>query len=259
MRVDTTETSDRLRGKVALVTGAASGIGRATAERLRMEGAQLVVTAGHSHEAGQKLAERLGNAAIYAPLDVTDPTQWESAIQQTMGRFGKLDILVNNAGITVEADIETTGLPLWNRVLSTNLNGTFLGCQSAIAAMEGEGSIINIGSIAGVVASPQFIAYGVSKAALEALTRSVAAHCRRKSYAIRCNIVHPGTIDTPMMAQVMHERNQKGSSEAVRGGKATGAMGQGGDVAALVTYLASDESHYVTGASVIVDNGLTLL
>ena len=256
----TTALVQRLHGRVAIVTGAASGIGRATALRLAAEGAQVVVTAGHSHDAGRAVAAQLGTSGLYCALDVTDPAQWQAAVAQALSHFGTLDILVNNAGITIEADVETSDLALWRKVMATNLDGAFLGCQHAVAAMaERGGTIINVGSIAGLVASSQFLAYGVSKAGVEALTRSVAAHCRRKGYDIRCNVVHPGTIATPMMDEVMRQRNARGSNEAVRGGKATAAFGESDDVARLIAYLASDESRYVTGASVTIDNGLSLM
>jgi 3(or 17)beta-hydroxysteroid dehydrogenase len=233
----------RIEDKVAIVTGAASGIGRACALRFAHEGARVVLcdVAG---AAGRDAAAAIGGAALFVHHDVSDETSWREAIAETLERHGRLDVLVNNAGVLVAADVETTTVEDWRRVHDVNALGVLLGCKHAIPAMRrgGGGSIVNLSSAAALVGTPPFAAYSASKGAVRALTKTVAAHCRAKGDAIRCNSVHPGGVDTPMVRALTSETAGYGSPE---------------DIAALVLYLASDESRYMNGAELAIDGGMT--
>ncbi len=189
----------RVAAKVAIVTGAASGLGRAQATLLAREGASVVV-ADVNEAGGASLAAELGAPACALRLDVRDEASWQQVIAETLRRYGRLDVLVNNAGIVVLATIEETTLEQWRRVQAVNSDGVFLGCKHAIPAMRGGGggSIVNLSSTAGLIGTPAFAAYAASKGAVRSLTKTVAVHCAQRGYAIRCNSVHPGGIDTPM-------------------------------------------------------------
>jgi 3(or 17)beta-hydroxysteroid dehydrogenase len=182
-------------------------------------------------------------------------------IGATLDRFGRLDVLVNNAGIIVVADVESTTVEQWRRIMAVNAEGVFLGCKHAIPAMRrGDGgSIINISSAAGLVGTPPFAAYSASKGAVRILTKTVAAHCREKGDAIRCNSIHPGGIDTPLVRSITRRPQESGISsieDLAAPGRAIG-YGQPEDIAYLVLYLASDESRFMTGAELAIDGGLT--
>ena len=249
----------RVEDKVAIVTGAASGIGRGTAEVLAREGARVVLT-DVQEELGREAAKAIGGDAVFVPHDVSSEESWRAVIEATLGRFGRLDVLVNNAGIIIVADIEETTPEQWRKTMAVNAEGVFLGCKHAIPAMRrgGGGSIINISSAAGLVGTPAFPAYSASKGAVRLLTKSVAAHCREKGDAIRCNSIHPGGIDTPMIQQITRARNPmiKDIEELKAPGRAIG-YGQPVDIGNLVLYLASDESRFMNGSELAIDGGLT--
>jgi 3(or 17)beta-hydroxysteroid dehydrogenase len=243
----------RVDGKVAIVTGAASGLGKGIAALLAAEGARVVL-------ADRKDCEPLGDPHRVEQLDVTDEAGWKRVVDNTLAAFGRLDILVNGAGVAVWADIERTTLKEWRFCNAVNSDGTFLGCQAAIRAMKltGGGSIVNISSVAGLVADADAPAYCASKGAVRLLTKSVALHCARKGYNIRCNSVHPSFIDTPMVDSVIagapdpeKMRNLLVNAAPLR------RMGKVDEVAYLALYLASDESSFTTGAEHVVDGGLT--
>jgi NAD(P)-dependent dehydrogenase (short-subunit alcohol dehydrogenase family) len=195
----------RLQGKVALVTGSASGIGEAIARAFVAEGATVVVTDVRD-EPGRAVAESLGAAAEYMHLDVRAESDWMTALGKMLATHGRIDVVVNNAGITglevagVKNDPEYMALADWREVFATNVEGTFLGCKHAIRAMrsQGTGSIINISSRSGLVGIPGAAAYAASKAAIRNHTKTVALYCAEQGLKIRCNSVHPAAIMTPM-------------------------------------------------------------
>ena len=249
----------RVEDKVAIVTGGASGIGRGCAEALAREGARVVIS-DVQEELGREAAKAIGGDAAFVHHDVTSEDSWRSLIAATLDRFGRLDVLVNNAGIIIVVDIENTTVEQWRRVMAVNAEGVFLGCKHAIPAMRkgGGGSIINISSAAGLVGTPAFPAYSASKGAVRLLTKSVAAHCRDKGDAIRCNSIHPGGIDTPMITAITRSRkaNISDIKELEAPGRALG-YGTPADIGHLVVYLASDESRFMNGSEVAIDGGLT--
>ena len=191
----------RLTGKIAVITGGANGIGKAICERFVDEGA-LAVIADVNSETGKEAAEKLEGKASFVKLDVREKDQWKSLMDGVISKHGKLDILVNNAGIlstSPQQSVEDVNLEEWRSVQSVNVEGVFLGCQAAIKVMKSTGgSIVNLSSVAGLIASPGIVAYGASKGAVRQLTKSIAVDCARKGYRIRCNSVHPGLIETDM-------------------------------------------------------------
>ena len=249
----------RVEGKVALVTGGASGIGFATAKLLVDEGAKVVVADLPGAEP-ERAAAALPGDVHFAALDVTREDDWIAATDKIMRDFGRLDILVNNAGIVVMKDIEATTLEEWRRVMEVNLDGAFLGCKHAVRAMkDGDGgSIINLSSIAGIVGHGSFAAYCASKGGVRLLTKSVALHCARKGYNIRCNSVHPAFVETPMLEAIYATARDP---EKLRAGWATaaplGRLAQPIEIAQTILFLASADSAFTTGAEMVVDGGLT--
>jgi len=245
---------DRLAGRVALVTGAGSGIGAASARRLAAEGAALLVT-DIQDAAGTRVAEDIGQAggsAAYAHLDVTSQAQWESAVSAAVSGFGGLDILVNNAGLGDLAVIEDTSLAEWSRTIDVDQTGVFLGMKTSAAALaaSAHASVINISSIFGASGgfgtSP---AYHAAKGAVRTLTKNIALHWADRG--VRVNSIHPGFIDTPLLDQA------KGTpvEQAMLDITPMGRLGQPAEVAAGVAYLASDDASFVTGLELYIDGG----
>jgi len=249
--------SGRVGGKVVMVTGAASGIGRATATLMAREGATVVLTDVVA-DAGQALARELGGPHVFFQHDVSDERQWQDVIGETLKLFGKLNGLVNNAGVSgpVPANsIETETLETWRKINSVNLEGVFLGCKHAVPAIReaGGGSIVNISSLAAMVATHQIPAYGAGKAGVRQLSKSVAMHCAFKGYKIRCNSVHPGVIVTPM-GESMFKGDEREKAKYLRSIPLK-TFGEPIDIGYAVLYLMSDESKFVTGAEFVIDGG----
>ena len=253
----------RLKGKVALVTGAASGIGAGIARAFVDEGAFVKVT-DLLDVPGSEVAKSLGVSASYAHLDVRLESDWITIIDSILMDRGQLDILVNNAGITgfespSPQDPENVTMEDWHAVLATNLDGTFLGCKHGIRAMKSreQGSIINISSRSGIVGIPGAAAYAASKAAVRNHTKSVALHCAGKGWKIRCNSIHPAAIMSAMWDPVLgtdehREERERATAKTIP----VGRFGRIEEVAALAVLLASDEAGFMTGAELTIDGGL---
>lgn len=263
-RSDSEKDVRRLSGKVALVTGAAQGIGEAIVRAFAAEGA-IVVATDIRDEQGAALAEALAPAARYRRLDVRSESDWVAGVAGVLDAFGRLDVVVNNAGITgfedgaAVHDPEHASLNAWHAVLATNLDGVFLGCKHAIRAMRrtGEGSIVNISSRSGLVGIPLAVAYAASKAAVRNHTKSVALYCAQQGLAIRCNSVHPAAIMTPMWDAMLGHGPERAAREAAMvSDTPLRRFGTPAEVAQLVVYLAADESAYTTGAEFVLDGGL---
>ncbi len=254
----------RVEGKVALVTGGASGIGRGCALRLAEEGARVAVT-DIQDEAGNALAAEIGSErGLYLRHDVTDETAWVSVVQQVVERFGRLDILVNNAGIGIWGPITDFSLDDWRKQNAVNLDGVFLGVKHSIPPMRetGGGSIVNMSSVAGLQGAANLGGYCASKGGVRLFTKAIAMECARDH--IRVNSVHPGVIDTPIWTKVDPEAIPMPGSPEALDPKAiasalvpTGEVGYPRDVADGVVFLASDESRYMTGAELVIDAGIT--
>ena len=250
----------RVEGKVALVTGAASGLGKAMVQMLAREGARVAVT-DRNEPGARDVAGALGEAARSWKLDVTQEADWQRVVDEVLATFGRLDVVVNNAGIGVAKDIESISLEEWRVVHAVNLDGVFLGCKHAIRGMRqcgAKGSIINISSVAGLVGAADLPAYCASKGGVRLLTKSVALHCARKGYGIRCNSIHPTFIETPMVDNLASLGGDMAAGKArLARVIPLGHLGEPDDIAYAVTYLASEESKLMTGSELVVDGGST--
>ncbi len=248
----------RVEGKVAIVTGAASGMGRADAILLAREGARVVV-ADVNEVDGRAVAGSIGEQAVFLRLDVTDEDNWQSVIAATVERFGRLDILVNNAGMIALGTIVDTELATWRKINAVNSDGVFLGCKHAIPAMatSGGGSIINMSSVAAIHGQSFVAAYTASKGAVRALTKNIAMYCKEQENGIRCNSVHPDGVKTPMVVKVATGKETATQQEIDELG-AFGNMCEPEDVANLVLFLASEESSFINGAEMLIDNASTI-
>ena len=248
----------RLEGKTALVTGAASGIGLQTSIRLAEEGA-LVMMTDINHEEGLQQAEKLGANATFLKLDITEEEEWISVLDETVKRFGRLDILVNSAGMVLIADVEQITLEDWRKVHAVNLDGTFLGCKHGVRVMKefGAGSIINLSSVSGMIGGFNLAAYNSSKGAVRMLTKSVALHCARAGYGIRCNSIHPTFIETPMLeSMILDSPDPEKARQTLVRQVPLRRIGKPDDVSNMIVYLASDESTFVTGTEMVIDGGV---
>lgn len=248
----------RVAGKVAIITGAASGMGKADALTLAREGASVVVTDLNTED-GQAVADAIGDQAIFLRLDVTNEDNWKTVIAATVEKFGRLDILVNNAGMIALGTIVDTELESWRMINAVNSDGVFLGCKHAIPAMaeSGGGSIINMSSVAAIHGQSFVAAYTASKGAVRSLTKNVAMFCKEQKNGIRCNSVHPDGVKTPMVVKVATGKDTATPEDIEEIGK-FGNMCEPEDIANLVLYLASDESSFVNGAEMLIDNASTI-
>jgi len=264
---------NRLDGKVALITGAARGIGGATA-RLMAEAGAKVAVADVLDERGRETVQAIegtGAEALYLHLDVTSEDSWQAATQTITGRFGKLDILVNNAGLFLGKDLESVSLAEWERLSAVNLTGVFLGTklcapvlrEAAQASLHGS-AIVNLASTAGLVGSTQDPLYSMTKGGVTLFTKSAALEFARKGYRIRVNSIHPGTIDTDMGDQVLATRARNLGTNDIDAARRQvidrlpiGRMGTAEDIAKGIVFLASDDAAFMTGSGLVVDGGIT--
>lgn len=252
---------DRVKGKVAMVTGAALGLGRAAALMLAKEGARVIVTDQREAE-GADVRDAIiaaGGQALFLPHDVSKEDDWSEVMKAGLSRFGGLDILVNNAGVAQAGNVESTTLEEWRWLMSINLDGVFLGVKAGVAAMKQKGgSIINLSSIEGLIGDPNLAAYDASKGGVRLLTKSAALYCARAGYKIRVNSIHPGYIWTPMVeGYVAAHDDPKAARAALDALHPVGHIGEPDDIAYGVLYLASEESKFVTGAELVIDGGYT--
>lgn len=249
----------RMKGKVALVTGAASGMGAATARLLAREGAKAVVLADVLDKEGQATAAEItkaGGTAHYVHLDVTAEDQWQKAVEGIVAAHGGLDVLVNNAGISGSAEQDLYDTDAWNRLMGINATGVFLGMKYGIAAMrkgKRRGSVINLSSISGIVGQAYIhVGYSASKGAVRLITKAAAAQHGKEG--IRVNSVHPGLM--PPMRTSGRTADPEQRAKTLKG-VPLGRAGEVDEVAYAILFLASDESSYVTGAELVVDGGWT--
>jgi NAD(P)-dependent dehydrogenase (short-subunit alcohol dehydrogenase family) len=266
--------ANRLAGKIALITGGASGLGAAMAAKFVAEGARVVVTDIDADGAARKAAE-LGDAAAACGHDVTSPDQWHAALAFAQTTFGGLHILVNNAGIGTGGTVESTSFDDWRHVHAVDLDSVFFGCKLALplmaatcardaAALAGGattgsklGSILNISSIAGVIAAANMAAYNSAKAGVRHLSKSVALHCARERYNITCNSIHPVFIDTPILDNLVGGMDRDVGLAKLARQIPLGRVGEPDDVAWGAVYLVSDEAKFVTGTELYIDGGIS--
>lgn len=254
----------RLKNKVALVTGGASGLGKAIVERLIFEGARVVISDVQEALGSESAAEL---RCEFLRHDVTQEEQWVNVIRETQLRCGGLHILVNNAGIAGTRGGESpedTSLEDWRRIFAVNVEGVMLGCKVAIPAIHasGGGSIVNISSVAGLLATPYAMAYGASKATVRHLTKTVAQHCAEKKLGIRCNSVHPGTVRTLLWERQAEQTARKRDvtvetiAREIEAIVPMGDLTRVEDVSAAVAFLASEDARHITGEKLVVDGGI---
>lgn len=254
----------RLEGKIALITGAAKGIGESIARHFAAEGAFVYVT-DIDQDNGQKVALSFGESARFSLLDVRNEAAWQTLTSTIIDAHGRIDIVVNNAGITgfedgfVTHDPENATLDAWRKVHETNLDGVFLGCKYAIKAMRAteKGAIINISSRSGIVGIPAAAAYASSKAAVRNHTKSVALYCAQQNLKVRCNSIHPAAILTPMWEPMLgNGPEREANMAAFVQDTPLRRFGLPEEVACVAVMLASDESGYLTGTEINIDGGI---
>ena len=253
---------DRLIGKVAIVTGAAAGLGEATARRFAAEGASVLLT--DISEEGEAVAASIGGHALFAQQDVTDEARWDEIIALAIETWGRLDVLVNNAGISMFGLVTDLSFAQRKRCIAVDLDSVFLGTRAAIPAMRegGGGSIINISSIAGITGQRTLSAYCAAKGGVRLFSKAVALDCADAGDNIRVNSVHPGIIDTPIFRATTEDLRRAPVGPEPLSPDLLASMvtpmkraGRAEDIAAACAYLASDDANYVTGTELIVDGG----
>ena len=253
---------NRLDGKVAFLSGAARGIGAATAKLMASAGAKVAI-GDVLDEQGRKTAKELD--ALYVHLDVTSEASWAEAMDATVARYGKLDVLVNNAGIFNGKGVEEASMDEWHRLVAVNLTGVVLGTRAALPHLKAsKGNIVNLASIAGMVGSQLDPLYSLTKGGVTLFTKSTALEFGRKGYGVRVNSIHPGLIETDMGEKTFVMRaQQQGTNDTERARQATlalhpiGRLGVADDIAKGIVFLASDDASFMTGAGLVVDGGWT--
>ncbi len=253
--------TDRLKGKVAIVTGGTLGIGLAIADKFVEEGAKVVITGRHA-DVGEKAAKSIGGTDVirFVQHDASDEAGWTKLFDTTEEAFGPVTTVVNNAGIAVSKSVEDTTTEEWRKLLSVNLDGVFFGTRLGIQRMKNKGlgaSIINMSSIEGFVGDPTLGAYNASKGAVRIMSKSAALDCALKDYDVRVNTVHPGYIKTPIWLTIL--KGQKKCMYTSGPRHQLGHIGEPNDIAWICVYLASDESKFATGAEFVVDGWIRLL
>ena len=250
----------RVAGKVALVTGGAKGLGEADARALAAEGARVVLT-DVDEDGGQAVAADIG--AVFKQQDVTDEGRWQAIIAEIKEECGALHVLVNNAGIVLPGSIESQTYAQYRAQMAVSADGTFLGSKHAIPLMaaSGGGSIINMASVVSKLAYTGVVSYAAAKGAIEGMSRSIAAHCLESGYRIRCNSIHPGVINTPMVQNFGAQAGAAEVPQPVEGPlpAESGVLGAPRNVADLVVFLASDESAFITAQEFVIDGGMSML
>ncbi len=254
----------RVDNKIAMVTGAAQGLGAAIAEMLAKEGARVALTdinVAGAREKTNDINREFPDRAIAIEQDVTDEAAWQRVLNDVKSELGGLHILVNNAGIGAVASIEDETLQNWRHVHAVDLDSVFLGCKYGVPliADSGGGSIINISSISGIIAGHNLAAYNSAKAGVTHLSKSVALHCARAGNNVRCNTVLPVFIDTPILDGMVRNDDRQSVLDKLARQVPLGRVGQVDDVAYAVLYLASDESQFVTGSEIKVDGGISAM
>ncbi len=251
----------RVAGKRALVTGAAQGLGEAIARRLAEEGARVALSdlkADKAQAVADDLNARYGAGTAFAYAhDVADEAQWIEVVARAADDLGGLSVLVNNAGVGTREDITQMSFELWRWVMSVNVDSVFLGCKHAIPVMaqHAPGSIINMASIAGIIAQAESPSYNASKAAVTHLSKSVGLYCAKKGLGIRCNSVHPAFVDTPILdpMRALHKDVDAKLARAIP----LQRLGRPQEIAEGVLWLASDESSFMTAAELRLDGGIS--
>ena len=246
---------NRVAGKIALVTGGASGIGAATCRSLSAEGATVYV-ADINVEGGEAIAGEIGGS--FVELDVTRELAWEAAIARVEQDHGRLDILVNNAGISPHDNFETLDMEGWDHIMDIVLRGPALGCKHGLRLLKNSeaGAIVNLSSIAGMIGSSGYASYGAAKAGVRNMSKSVALLCAERGYKVRSNSIHPGSIHTPILDDDKRKHGEKAITSRERAIPLK-RLGRPEEVANAVLFLASDEASFITGTELIVDGGLT--
>jgi 3(or 17)beta-hydroxysteroid dehydrogenase len=250
----------RLNGKVALITGAGSGMGRAIAHRFAQEGASLIISDIDLVSVNQ-VADEISGPVRAMAQDISQEDGWTEVVDAAVNTFGQLDLLVNNAGSAIEGTPESSTLEDWRRILAVNVEGLYIGCRTAIPAMrEGGGVIINIASTVAISAAPpQLAAYGASKGAVRQYTKTLARYCGVNGYNIRCNSINPGAINTPMLqASIDRTENPERYARLMAEKAPLGRIGEPEDIANAALFLASDEAGFITGAELNVDGGVSV-
>ena len=248
--------TERLKDKVALITGAAQGLGKEMAKSMMAEGAEVYIS-DINKDLLDKTVKELSCFGI--SLDVTKSEDWENAIDHIKEKSGSLNILVNNAGIGNGGDIESTDMETWKLVHNLNLDSVFLGCKYALPLMRdsGNGSIINISSMSGIVASHNTSAYNSSKAAVRHLSKSIALHCAKSTNLVRCNSIHPVFTRTAMVQSMIDAAPERNIEQKLIQQIPIRKLAEPIDIANAAIFLASDESSFITGTELLIDGGLS--